>query len=463
MPRITLFFFLLPATILCLPLPGRATDDGTPFDPIIERSDPCPYTADLSPQEEFLRTRKIFAHFSLPDEEAELAQVLERTQGRGHAWPAHPIRRRAFDPLNQLARFFSADQTVLQFFLDRDSRARPDFRWAKESEEARHHTHGLAGKKIILDPGHSGGGAWESRTGKFIRDTDGRVLSEAVLATQMAMLIRDELSREGAQVELTREKLGPVSSVDFQTFDLGPSADRLFRDSQYEPWFRCLLKAGDDDTLYSAFETSEQRGLLSGEGMRYRYFFRGYDLEARLEKLQRAPVDLVVVLHLDVAVTDEAPHGVNPLVRNQTKTYVPGGFLENEWGSSAVRAQAIWHLTNTSDWEASLEISRLIVQSISKRLDIPLQERHSPGGFAIEPGVFARNLNLTRRFIGAPISFVEGMFYNGRTEFEALSTPDGGSTLIEGRPYPTSHRLRELSSAIADGIRKYFAAGRGYH
>ena len=137
-----------------------------------------------------------------------------------------------------------------------------------------------------------------------------------------------------------------------------------------------------------------------------------------------------------------------------------GGFDPEELGTRTSRKLFARHLLDAPAYQRSIALSRAIVGSLSAKLGITRQATHGPNATRIEPGVFARNLALTRKQRRMAMSFVECLFYDQAAEFEALSRFTR-SMRIGDRDFPYSERLVSVEEAIRDGLVSYAGALRG--
>ena len=164
---------------------------------------------------------------------------------------------------------------------------------------------------------------------------------------------------------------------------------------------------------------------------------------------------LTFSIHLDVGVTKKNPHGVNPGVRNRTKTYIAGGYGEQEFSTRSRRAEFAYHLADTQTWNNSVKLSQLIVGKIHQNLDIPIQKTHGSSAKKVAPGVFSRNLFLNRSLYGIPFSYIECLYYNHPKEFKMLSQEDY-TIEIDGQTHFYSQRLLDLTQSIKQAVVEYF-------
>jgi N-acetylmuramoyl-L-alanine amidase len=384
-------------------------------------------------------------------------------------------RLRIFDPDASFRRFLTRSSTGILVYQDRDYRVVPDFQINKlilpplqhltaMAAAALHNTSlapkrgPLAGIRIALDPGHIGSALWDLRDGKYIKDRQGRLLSEGVMALQTALLLESELIALGADVFLTRRSFVPVfQSETYEKFDLRPFANEEFQSSRLEDWFLKLLMTVSPANLIGASrnDPNVRRIFKDGTWARYRYFFQRAELQERAAAINAFHPDLTVIIHFDVDVPSNGSHGLNPQNYNSTKAFVPGHFLFSEVSSRAERAQLARGLVQSTIWENSVRLSRNITHSISQRLAIPLDKGQPSFVTAIEPGVFARNLGLLRRLSGpGAAAYLECLFYNGPAEFEKLVHKDFALD-IDGTRTFYSQRLKSLVEAIRDGLLAY--------
>jgi hypothetical protein len=313
----------------------------------------------------------------------------------------------------------------------------------------------LRGLRIALDPGHMGSAEWDLRTGKFVRDSQGHVISEGVIALQTALLLEQRLRGLGAEVMLTRRVLAPVTPIAYENLVLRPYAVREVEENSRQSWFIGLLGAGPPASapLFAAFDKSpEIRSLLAdSDANRYRYYVLGEELEARATVIDRFDPDLTLILHYDTQDPAGEIYGVNPHGFDGAKVFVAGAFENGELGSRESRALLARHLLSPVGWNASLGMSRAILGRLTRGLAIPRDASHGPSAILLEPGILARNLVIPRRLGGRAVSYVESLYYNDPAEFAAFRNYTH-TMRIDGRDYPYSDRLEKVSSCLLDGV-----------
>lgn len=419
----------------------------------------------VTPRELYRRTRLVLAHFGVgpePDTRGSLRDLRGRQTVEG-------LRRRltALDPTGEFWHYArivdTASGPLLRVYRDRDARQVLDYevplaRNAREAKSPPESLHArllraadnppdqpLRGLRIALDPGHMGKG-WEHITGKYI-EHEGQRVREGEIALATARMLRHQLTALGAEVMLTRDAIRPVTDIPYDEVDVEAHAREALRASTGADWFiELATKARDDAELLLAFEHSPEIKAMFSSQRRGHYFVSGADLDARSKAMTAFVPDITLVLHYDVATSG---HSVNPKAPHQTKMYVSGGFLPGELSTREHRARFARHLLTPEPWEASVGLARSLVEHIGTTAGIPPQLTHSPNAEPVEPGIFARNLFLTRQQTDTALVFVEGFFYNRPAEFRALTHTRGGRT-IDGVTYP--RRLAEFTDALGAGL-----------
>lgn len=412
----------------------------------LARIDQCSPPSQLlfttTPEEAYRRSEVVFSHFQVPAESDYQAE-LNRTPYTTEANFLNQLRP-YLDPTAQFGRLFTETSTSLQSFRDRDSKQINEYGIRKALRSTPRHP--LRGLRVALDPGHMGGDLWDERTGKFVSDGTKKV-SEGLIALQTALLLERQLVALGAEVFITHRTLAPVTSVSYDSLPIEFYAKRELRARSHESWFTNLINAaGNDDDLRREFTSSSAVSRLFSERMRVDYFAQREDLYARNRAMAAFQPHLTLVIHYDANIRTP-----DPSVVNRTLAYIPGGFEATEFATSEARAHFISHLAQGQQWQDSANLATSVVNQISRQLSVALPNSYS-GSVPIAPGVFARNLALTRLVTYAPIVYLECLFYGARSEFNRLTVHDGGTLTIGGRAYGYSSRIEKVAAAIADGI-----------
>ncbi len=370
-------------------------------------------------------------------------------------------------------------ETGIDFFRDPGQKKMRDFsvRWSPPLPKpaGRHPEPGkaLAGLTIALDPGHMGGDRWDAFTGKYIRNHPDasyrgyKKLSEGELALHTAFALRSKLQALGARVLLTRETLEPVTSKKPEELDLEQLGWMAIRQHAWSDWAQKALDPFAEklpasgplpaqlvsEAKQALRQNTDAQGFFS-EQARVRYYGNGEDVTARVALLESWKPDLTISLHYDVKVSKEPeadPQGLQDASkkdsRNATKVYVPGGFLADELSQREDRAYFALHAARSGKWDESLRIATQVARALSEGLGIPFEEDDFGNSIRVAPGVFARNLALTRKLRTGQLIYIEALYYNYPSEFERLSAKQQGGNA----------RIDEVAQSIASGLNAAFS------
>lgn len=403
----------------------------------------------MSTGESYRKTQIVFEYFKLPPEEnyqADLDAIVSSTSPESFT-----SFLKKLDPSNQFGRFFDRRDNSIQSFRDRDEKKVSEYRVTFDSRNLPP-KQALADMRIAIDPGHMGGLDWDQITGKFVRGEMGLYLSEGVLNLITSHLLAEKLRAKGATVLITHDDIGPVTNMKYDELNLQEFGKKELRSRSLSDWFLTLLQSNSDGNLGPAFSSSAAVKKLFSEIMRSDYFAMREDLWARAVKIREFKPDLTLLIHFDAdsAVPD-------PNIRNITRAYVPGAFGPSEFSTSQSRALFLAHMNSDKTWKRSVEVSQMIIESISKNLKVTAPETDLDSTLRVAPGVFARNLAMTRMLTSGPMAFIECLTYGNSAEFARLTNTDGGVLIMGNKQYPYSKRLVDLSDAIEKGIEAYLA------
>lgn len=432
----------------------------------------------LPPEIAFLRTQSVLRHFEVP-EEPDSQPALDYLNGRQNLQGVKTVLP-FMDPKATLRRFIREPGESFEAYQDLDARQVADFQvelaqGAPEAPaepesfhqrllEARSNpaSKPLAGLRIALDPGHMGGAFWDARTGKHVHDGHGHALSEGVLNLQVTLLLEKAFRDLGADVLVTHHNLGPVSQTDFAKMDLRPYALNELRENTLAPWFQNLLASGeaDSDELFSSFDSNPAvKGVFARtDANRDKFFILREDLIARSDAINEFRADIALVIHFDTSDPPNDSSGLNPAHYDGTKVYVVGSYDAAELSSREARSYFARHLLDATSWDASLKLGRSVVDHLKTGLGIKFDTFGGGSSLEVEPGVFARNLGVSRRVTDRALTYVECLYYNDPAEFSALY--DAHHPLkIDGEDHPYSDRLAQVADSIQAGVVSFV---RGY-
>lgn len=270
----------------------------------------------------------------------------------------------------------------------------------------------LRGWRVALDPGHTAGDLETARTeGKYVmmrpsQQTNFERIAfwEGNLTLATADLIRQQLDSLGATTMLTRYSPGrDVNGLTYQdwkrqhwpqaVYDSATSWDLSQRQLNY--W----LTRADDKAIMRSFYTAE-------------------DLRNRANRINAFRPHLTLIIHYNV-------HGPNwenrdragfipPADTNYLMAFIPGSFLANELQSVEDRAILLRQLL-TMDVTYSQELAEAFVAASQRLTGVPvvppnhrLGYLHNSSRYTGSPGVYARNLSLTR-LVKGPLVYGESL------------------------------------------------------
>ena len=302
----------------------------------------------------------------------------------------------------------------------------------------------LKGVKVAIDAGHIAGdmemGNIEKKCLTFKCDSiaglvDSIAIAEGALTFATAVLLKDKLEAEGANVFMTR----PFNNS---------SAFGVTFDSWLETNYRNSV-----DSLYKIgkLTLSQKQFFLSAKATKrdkFRVIFKDVDLQKRAEIINNNKPDITIIIHYNV---DETNTGwTKPANKNFNMAFVGGAFMKNDLSTPEKRFEFI-RLLISNDLEKSIELSSLMVQSFEKNLKVKtatindaiyLREGCLPTG---KPGVYCRNLQLTR-YIHSPLVYGETLYQDNKMECKALNK--------ECEKIKNS-RVQQVAEAYFQGVLKY--------
>lgn len=303
----------------------------------------------------------------------------------------------------------------------------------------------LQGVRIAIDPGHIAGNEKDARLEhRFMQVTDsGRFFYEAQLNFATARFLQQALEKQGANVLLTRQRHGHTA------FDKTYSQ---WVENDLENAVNKAFERGDISEGTAAFLTDS----ASAEEV-FHQFFKFLDYKERARKINAFGPHLSLMIHYNVS--DKAVVGKSgnyePVNENYSMVFVPGSFMQLELDQPKKRL-AFLRLLITNDLYQSIDFSATIAQHLESELNVPLipnqQQISYLNNFSIftgRPGVYARNLAMTRQVRGC-LCFGETFYQNNSDESLRLSEND---TVVDGMAVPK--RCYEVAQAYYSGIMEY--------
>jgi N-acetylmuramoyl-L-alanine amidase len=314
----------------------------------------------------------------------------------------------------------------------------------------------LKGLKIALDPGHIAADTAMGRiedkylrfkTSKGPKNTQMRAddsvmisLAEGILTWKTANALAVLLRSEGAEVILTRPR------KDVTAF--GKSYAQWKKDD-YQRTLDSLLKEDSPDIHLRKIKS----GRINDENSIFRYVFRDAELRKRAEIINAFHPDLTVIIHFNV--DEKNKPWSHPSPKNYCMTFVGGSFKCGELGDAERRFDFL-RLLLTDDIENSIRIAGLTALEFKSELDVPLAKTADAtylGDNCIEaglPGVFCRNLSLTRLVQGTLV-YGESLYQDNFDECLMLAQPTP-IRAEERPPLSGNARLDEVAEAYHKAI-----------
>lgn len=277
----------------------------------------------------------------------------------------------------------------------------------------------LKGLKIAIDAGHIAGGMEMGNIEKKCLtiqcigtqgSKDSIAIAEGTLTFATAKLLKDKLEAEGAEVVMTRPFNNSTAfGVTFDSW-LGTNYNRTV-DS--------LFTVGKLTLSQKQFF----RSAKASKRDKFRVIFKDVDLQKRAEIINNYKPDFTIIIHYNV---DETNTGwAKPSKKNFNMTFVGGAFMKNDLSTPEKRFEFL-RLLISQDLGKSITLSSSIVKSFEKNLKVKtatikdanyLNEGCLSAG---EPGVYCRNLQLTR-YIHSPLVYGETLYQDNMIECIALN------------------------------------------
>lgn len=309
----------------------------------------------------------------------------------------------------------------------------------------------ILGLKVAIDPGHFAGSFKEAvqeskyviMHGKDLGLEEEKIqFYEAELAYETSMLLKRMLEEKGAQVFLSHEK--GVSAV-------GKPFDHWYK----EDFINDLNNAvAEEDFTIAQAEAMKNAGPVAAFYRLYKFL----DFRGRAERINSTKPDVTVVVHFNALEGGErrsdlslAPHN-----ENYSMAFVPGAFVRGELNKLDARIDFL-RLLLSEDLEGSVYLSSSLMQDHMTSLGIPpvseakgLNWQKDYAIYSGEPGVFHRNLYLTRA-IKSPIIYGESLLQDNAEEAKQLYKKD-----VELYGIKTSRRVLQVAQSYFQALLDYY-------
>lgn len=306
----------------------------------------------------------------------------------------------------------------------------------------------IKGMRIALDPGHFANNMetaiLEKKFMKINKKDVGLkkdiAFYEADLAWETAYILAKRLEKRGAKVFITRKKGKSTFGCHFKKWKKKKFKETLNTDLANQAIDRnkytLLSKKGRDKDIYS--------------------YMNQKDIQNRAKIINASQPDITINIHYNASSDRTDKDGNFPAISNNyCMAFTGGGFMKNELNTKEARIHFL-RLLLSSDLEQSIALSASIMKHHKGKAKVPIianknniryLQRNSVYGD--EPGVYCRNLALTRTVLG-PLCFGESLMQDNINEAVILNLKNYKESGVK-----TSSRVKLVVDAFEAGILEY--------
>ncbi len=287
----------------------------------------------------------------------------------------------------------------------------------------------LTGLKIALDPGHLGG-SWAKVEERWFKVGNSKPVTEGDMTLLVAKQMAPRLKSLGAQVFLTRNQPGPVTSL--RPEKLKKEAQLSLADKK-QPVTPAALKDETERLFYRVGEI-RRRAKLVNEVIR---------------------PDLVMCLHFNAESwgNENAPQLVD---ENHLHFLVTGSWSAEELTYEDQRFDMLNKMLGRSFTE-EVAVTESIAKSMARETALPPYVYVQSNAVRVNanPYIYARNLLANRLFV-CPVVYVEPYVMNSKSAFARIQAGD-----YEGRRkfggILRKSIYREYGDSLVDGLVAYYS------
>ncbi len=306
----------------------------------------------------------------------------------------------------------------------------------------------LKGIHIALDPGHFANNMETAiLERKFMKidkkDTGTKkdiAFYESDLAWNTAYILSKRLEAKGCNVLITRKKGKTSFGMNFKKWK-----KKSFKKSLQEDFKNKIIDKKKYDWYLNEATDKDIAKYLNRK-----------DLMNRAKIINEFEPHLTINIHYNASSDRTDANGNFPAIKNNyCMAFTGGGFMKNELNSKEARMNFL-RLLLSEDLEQSILFSSVVMkyhQSIAKVPVIPnknnLRYLQKNSVYADQPGVYCRNLGLTRRVKGT-ICFGESLMQDNINEAVLLNLKNYKEAGIK-----TSSRIKLVVDAFEAGIWEY--------
>lgn len=286
----------------------------------------------------------------------------------------------------------------------------------------------LSGLRIAIDPGHLGG-SYAKMEARWFRIGNSRPVEEGEMTLIVAKLLKERLESMGAEVWVTRTRLGPTTPL--------------------RPWN--LKKAAVASLQEEGVNPTGSRVQSEAE----RLFYRVGEIRNRARLVnEKIRPDLVVCLHFNA---EEWGDPARPTLteKNHLHLLLSGAMSGAELRHEDERLTMLVKLlggTHREELGASEAVSRSLASATGLEPFIYHNAKAIPA--SSNPYLWIRNL-LANRLFECPVVYCEPYVMNSRPVFNRIQLGDyPGRRNVGGLSVPSIYR--EYADAVAQGLADYY-------
>ncbi len=232
-------------------------------------------------------------------------------------------------------------------------------------------------------------------------------VAEGKLTFETASILKAMLEEKGAKVILSRKE----NSTSFGY--------------TYEYWLKTYKKKTLDSLLSIKKITIQKHKQLmnSSPTLLFSSFFKDYELQHRAMVINAAVPDLTVIIHYNV--DEKNMDWKKPSDKNFCMTFIPGCLIADNLKTIQGKLNLLRLLLST-DLDESEKISGMVVNQLSKQLNIPVANKTDASYLSEHclssptKGVYSRNLALCR-MVKTPLVYGECLYQDCENECYALT------------------------------------------
>ena len=307
---------------------------------------------------------------------------------------------------------------------------------------------GISDVTIVIDPGHIAGNMDMARVEqKYLHFTkqnyealkqDSIDIVEGKLTFETASILKKILEEKGTMVLLTRKE---------NSTSLGCS---------YDEWIKKYKKKTLDSLLAIKKITPQKHKQLMNANPTalFSNFFKDYELQHRAAIINAAAPDLTVIIHYNV--DEKNTDWKKPSDKNFCMAFIPGCLTTENLKTMQGKINLL-RLLLCNDLDESEKISSLVVNQLSKQLNIPVANKTDASYLSEHctssstKGVYSRNLALCR-MVKTPLVYGECLYQD--CEDECYTLTQNTETLYGIK---TNKRVVLAAQSFYNAIIEYYA------